>query len=139
MAINRYDHWQYKTFESEQTYGLNVEYDFRFSEYISGKIKVGNKFRTKKRDYDRHHEFGNVAAAAGLAEPRNALIDEWGIDSLITDSRRIPLYAFLDPDYDDSDFFDDDSQDNIHDLILFILFGVFMIFVLDTIHKIGKN
>ena len=40
---------------------------------------------------------------------------------------------------DDSDFFDDDSQDNIHDLILFILFGVFMIFVLDTIHKIGKN
>lgn len=40
---------------------------------------------------------------------------------------------------DDSDFFDDDSQDNIHDLILFILFGVFMIFVLDTIHKIGRN
>lgn len=40
---------------------------------------------------------------------------------------------------DDSDFFDDDSQDNIHDLILFILFGIFMIFVLDTIHKIGKN
>lgn len=40
---------------------------------------------------------------------------------------------------DDSDFFDDDSQDNIHDLILFVLFGVFMIFVLDTIHKIGKN
>lgn len=40
---------------------------------------------------------------------------------------------------DDSDFFDDESQDNIHDLILFILFGVFMIFVLDTIHKMGKN
>ena len=40
---------------------------------------------------------------------------------------------------DDSDFFDDDSQDNIHDLILFVLFGVFMIFVLDTIHKIGKT
>jgi len=40
---------------------------------------------------------------------------------------------------DDSDFFDDDSQDNIHDLILFILFGVFMIFVLDTVHKLGKS
>jgi len=40
---------------------------------------------------------------------------------------------------DESDFFDDDSQDNIHDLILFILFGVFMIFVLDTVHKLGKN
>ena len=40
---------------------------------------------------------------------------------------------------DDSDFFDDESQDNIHDLILFILFGIFMIFVLDTVHKIGRN
>lgn len=39
----------------------------------------------------------------------------------------------------DSDFFDDESQDNIHDLILFILFGVFMIFVLDTIYRLGKR
>ena len=39
----------------------------------------------------------------------------------------------------DSDFFDDESQDNIHDLVLFILFGVFMIFVLDTIYKLGKK
>ena len=39
----------------------------------------------------------------------------------------------------DSDFFDDDAQDNIHDLILFILFGVFMIFVLDTIYRLGKR
>ena len=40
---------------------------------------------------------------------------------------------------DESDFFDDESQDNIHDLILFILFGIFIIFVLDTVHKLGKN
>ena len=40
---------------------------------------------------------------------------------------------------DNNDFFDDDSNDNIHDLILFILFGVFMIFVLDTVHKLGRN
>ena len=39
----------------------------------------------------------------------------------------------------DSDFFDDESQDNIHDLVLFILFGVFMIFVLDTIYKLGRK
>jgi len=40
---------------------------------------------------------------------------------------------------DVSDFFDDESQDNIHDLILFIIFGVFMIFVLDTIYRLGKR
>ena len=38
-----------------------------------------------------------------------------------------------------SQFFDDDSQDNIHDLILFVLFGIFIIFILDSIYKLGKN
>ena len=38
-----------------------------------------------------------------------------------------------------SQFFDDESQDNIHDLILFILFGIFIIFVLDTIYRFGRN
>jgi len=36
-------------------------------------------------------------------------------------------------------FFDDDAQDNIHDLILFVLFGIFIIFILDSIYKLGKN
>lgn len=39
----------------------------------------------------------------------------------------------------DNDFFDEESNDNIHDLILFILFGIFIIFVLDTIYKLGKG
>jgi hypothetical protein len=39
----------------------------------------------------------------------------------------------------DSDFFDYLGQDNIHDLILFPFFGVFMIFVLDTIYRLGKR
>ena len=37
-----------------------------------------------------------------------------------------------------SHFFDDESQDNIHDLILFVLFGIFIIFILDSIYKLGK-
>ena len=39
----------------------------------------------------------------------------------------------------DSQLFEDESQDNIHDLILFILFGIFIIFVLDTIYRFGKS
>ena len=105
MAITRYDFWNYKSEESEKTFGINVKYDFRLTSNISGNIKFGNKFRTKKRSYDRHHEFGNVAAAAGLSEPRDSLISNFGIDSLITDSRRIPLLAFIDNDYSDDNFF----------------------------------
>ena len=68
MAITRYDFWNYESEESEKTFGVNIKYDFRLTSNISGNIKFGNKFRTKKRSYDRHHEFGNVAAAAGLSE-----------------------------------------------------------------------
>lgn len=39
----------------------------------------------------------------------------------------------------DSQIFDEESQENIHDLILFVLFGIFIIFVLDTIYRFGKN
>ncbi len=105
MAITRYDFWNYKSEESEKTFGINIKYDFRLTSNISGNIKFGNKYRTKKRSYDRHHEFGNVAAAAGLSEPRDSLISNFGIDSLITDSRRIPLLAFIDNDYSDDNFF----------------------------------
>lgn len=38
-----------------------------------------------------------------------------------------------------SHFFDDQSEDNIHDLILFILFGIFIIFILDSIYRLGKQ
>ena len=105
MALTRYDHWINDNQESEQAYGLNIEYDFRVSDNVSGKIKIGNKFRKKIRTYDRHHEFGNVAAAAGLAEPRDSLISLLDIDSITLDHRRIPLLAFLDEEYDDSDYF----------------------------------
>ncbi len=39
----------------------------------------------------------------------------------------------------DSNFFEDESQENIHDIILFILFGIFILFVLDTIYKFGTK
>ena len=39
----------------------------------------------------------------------------------------------------ESNFFEEDSQENIHDIILFILFGIFILFILDTIYRIGTN
>ena len=38
-----------------------------------------------------------------------------------------------------SQMFDGDTEENIHDIILFVLFGIFIIFVLDTIYRFGKN
>ena len=65
MALSRYDFDQNISNENEKSFGANLKYNFRLSNLISGNLKFGFKNRTKKRSYNRHHEFGNVAAAAG--------------------------------------------------------------------------
>jgi hypothetical protein len=34
--------------------------------------------------------------------------------------------------------FDEPVQENIHDIILFVIFGIFVIFILDSIYRVGK-
>ncbi len=34
--------------------------------------------------------------------------------------------------------FDEPVQENIHDIILFVIFGIFIIFILDSIYRVGK-
>ena len=46
----------------EKTFGVNIKYDFRLTNNISGNIKFGNKLRTKKRTYDRHLEYADISS-----------------------------------------------------------------------------
>ena len=46
--------------EKENTFGYDIQYDFNISTLISGKVKIGNKNRNKKRLYDRNYESGNA-------------------------------------------------------------------------------
>lgn len=34
--------------------------------------------------------------------------------------------------------FDEPAQENIHDIILFVIFGIFIIFILDSVYRVGK-
>jgi hypothetical protein len=34
--------------------------------------------------------------------------------------------------------FEEPSQENIHDIILFVIFGLFVIFILDSVYRVGK-
>ena len=54
---NDYQYFKYNTKESEETFGLDLEYAFRLSKVLSGKVKIGNKIRTKSRNFDQNHEF----------------------------------------------------------------------------------
>ena len=105
-GLDGYSFDYYYSNELEETFGVNLEYDFRLTKYLAGKIKVGNKFRTKTRTYDRNHEYAPIAAAAGLAGPRDSLAHHFPriLENRGVDSRRMSMWAFLDPNYDSSNF-----------------------------------
>ena len=88
--------------ELEETFGVNLQYDFKLTKYLAGKIKVGNKFRTKTRTYDKNHEYAPVAAAAGLAGPRDSLAKHFPqiLENRGPDARRMSMWAFINNNYD---------------------------------------
>jgi hypothetical protein len=106
MALENYSFTYIRSNELEKTNGVNLQYDFRITKFLSGNIKVGNKFRTKTRTFDRNYEYAPVAAAAGLVGPRAALVKQFPRigENMGPDSRRIPIWAFMDDSYDSSNF-----------------------------------
>ena len=97
-----------KSKETEQTYGINLEYDFRLSSQLSGKIKIGTKERTKSRNFDQNNENGapnEVDALCGMTNEFPEYFSEHtGLcgSSAIT---RIPFYPYIDYEYDSGVFF----------------------------------
>ena len=63
-AFNRYDNNQYYTDEKENAYGMDIKYDFKLTNQISGNIKLGTKSKVKNRRHNRDYQyayFGYVA------------------------------------------------------------------------------
>ena len=117
--LNNYNYWVNNSLEKETSTGFNIKYKFRISSFISGNLKFGTKIRNKKRTYDRHNEYGAVSKAAGGKEQRDSLISALGLNSYINDGqdRNVPLTAFIDSDYDGSNFFNGDYHfDAVADL-----------------------
>ena len=106
MALNNYSFNYVRSNELEKTNGINLQYDFKITRFLSGNIKFGNKFRTKTRTYDKNHEYAPVAAAAGLAGPRAALEEEFPriAENRGPDARRLSIWAFINDNYDSSNF-----------------------------------
>ena len=107
-GLNDYQYNKYFSDEKENTYGMDIAFDFRLGKQISGKLKFGNKVRTKERVYDRNNEYAPVAAAAGLAGPRDSLVHHFPqlFENQGIDPRRIPITGFMDHSYDAGNFMD---------------------------------
>ncbi|MDA8753654.1 hypothetical protein N9N24_04070 [Candidatus Marinimicrobia bacterium] len=117
--LNSYNYWTNKSSEKETATGLDFKYDFRLSNVISGNLKFGVKQRKKKRSFDRHNEYGIVNKAAGAKEQRDSLVSFFNLGSFILDGQdgNIPLTAFIDENYNGSDFYNGDYDfDAVADL-----------------------
>ena len=106
IGFENYTYNKNKSRETESTFGFNLEYDFRVSKLLSGKITIGNKFRSKKREFDRNSERANVAAPAGLTIPRDSLIMAFPRIGQYAPlgTRLMPYWAFIDDNYESGNF-----------------------------------
>ena len=107
IGLSGYQYYVNKSKETEETYGINLEYDFRLSSQLSGKIKIGTKQRKKDRAFDRSNEYAIIDAAAGLREPRDSLIANFPeIEYITGDLHKLSYWPFIDNEYDSGNFLD---------------------------------
>ena len=106
--FSRYDYNEYFTNEKESASGINLQYEFKLNNQISGKIKAGSKSKTKNRNHNRGYEYAYFGYVA-VQDKRDSTIKHF--DWL---SERVPLGtidptygAFIDYDYNIGTLFDD--------------------------------
>jgi hypothetical protein len=58
--------------------------------------------------------------------------------SLALDPRMVEFSKKLDLILEKLGHLDEPAQENIHDIILFVIFGVFVIFIMDSVYRVGK-
>jgi len=97
------------TEERDQTFRVDLGYDIRLTNNLSGTIKAGAKNRRKSRDYDRGAQSGRlnnapIEAMEGLSET----FEELGAVPLGYGVRRFPIAPFVDEDYSSEGFFGGD-------------------------------
>ena len=91
--------------ETERSYGANLQYDFKLTDQLSGKIKLGWKSRAKSRKYDRDYEYATFTYVA-VQDKRDSTIQhfDWLDEYADPGEIWVTYRAFLDPDYDDSGY-----------------------------------
>ena len=94
MYFGRYDRSIDFSEESEKTFGVNIKYDFRLTNNISGNIKFGNKLRTKNVPMIVILSMQILVVLMPDPEARAALVDTLNVGHLMVHDQRIPLTCF---------------------------------------------
>ena len=105
--FNRYDYNESKSRETERSYGGNLEYGFKLTNQLSGKLKLGFKSRKKSRSHDRDYEYAhyNYVAVPHVRDSTVNYFDWIDRDEHVFGLAGFVRYAaFMDPSYDDEGY-----------------------------------
>ncbi len=93
------DNWSI-TREEQWTVKTDLEMDFNLSNQINGKLKIGGKYRTKKRKYDFNATGGTMALGSGQTL-KNAILEEfpWMQEITPLGSRYLSYNIFIDKNF----------------------------------------
>ena len=113
VAYNNYEdaYWSYVkdnrsiTKERQFTAKADFEMDLNLSDQINGKLKVGGKYRMKKRSYDLEATGGTMALASGIVV-KNAILKAfpWMQELAPLGTSHLPYLLFIDKDFDHGEF-----------------------------------
>ncbi len=103
----RYDNRQTYTNEKENAYGLNLKYDFKLSNQISGSIKIGSKSKVKNKKRDLAYQYAYFGYVA-VQDKRDSTIKhfDW-LNQSVPLGTIDPSYGpFIDSEYGTREIFD---------------------------------
>ena len=106
IFFSGYDYVENKTKEKERSYGANLEYDYKITDHISGKLKFGFKIRKKSRFYDRDYEQGDFDGNSSYhAQMRQEALDlfDW-LDGIENETSTVSVKYFKNDTYSDEKF-----------------------------------
>ena len=106
IFFSGYDYIENKTKENERSYGANLEYDYKITDRVSGKLKFGLKVRNKSRYYDRDYEQGDFDGNSSYhAQMRQGALDlfDW-LNDIENETSTISVKYFENETYDDGNF-----------------------------------
>ena len=106
IFFSGYDYVENKTKEKERSYGANLEYDYKITDHISGKLKFGFKIRKKSRFYDRDYEQGDFDGNSSYhAQMRQEALDlfDW-LDGIENETSTVSVKYFKNDTYSDENF-----------------------------------
>ncbi len=109
--FNQYTFDNNATQETENTYKIDLGYDFKLFNRLSGSIKTGAKIRKKSRNYDRNYEYAPITYV-GVQNVRDSLVANFPrIDEYADPGQTNFTYrAFLDENYNSGNFLNGDYK-----------------------------